>query len=111
MTVTVGEMPRANMAASEGGDAVKPGKLGVAVRSLSESERKAAGVEGGVLVEQAGGAAAKAGVRPGDIILALNSTPVKNAEELRTMVDKTGKIAALLVQRKDARIFVPVDLG
>jgi serine protease Do len=109
--VTVGEMPRAKMAAAEGSDAMKAAKLGVAVRALSESERKAAGVEGGVLVEQASGAAAKAGVRPGDIILALNSTPVKNAEELRTMVDKTGKIAALLVQRKDARIFVPVDLG
>jgi serine protease Do len=110
ITVTVGEMP-AKMAAAGGGPALEQGKLGVAVRSLSESERKAAGVEGGVLVEQAGGAAAKAGIRPGDIILALNSTPVKNAEELRMMVDKTGKVAALLVQRKDAKIFVPVELG
>jgi len=111
MTVTVGEMPRAKMAAAEGGPAVEQGKLGVAVRPLSEKERKAAGVEGGVVVEQAGGAAAKAGIRPGDIILALNSTPVKSADELRMMVDKTGKVAALLVQRQDAKIFIPVDLG
>jgi serine protease Do len=110
ISVTVGEMP-AKMAAAGGGPALEQGKLGVAVRPLSESERRAAGVEGGVLVEQAGGAAAKAGIRPGDIILALNSTPVKSADELRMMVDKTGKVAALLVQRKDAKIFVPVELG
>ncbi|HXV10659.1 MAG TPA: DegQ family serine endoprotease [Burkholderiales bacterium] len=110
MTVTVGEMP-AKMAAAGSGPAVEQGKLGVAVRPLSESERKAAGVEGGVLVEQAGGAAARAGIRPGDIILALNSTPVKSADELRMMVDKTGKVAALLVQRQDAKIFIPVELG
>jgi serine protease Do len=110
LAVTVGEMP-AKMAAAGSGPALEQGKLGVAVRPLSESERKAAGVDGGVLVEQAGGAAAKAGIRPGDIILALNSTPVKSADELRMMVDKTGKVAALLVQRQDAKIFIPVELG
>ena len=111
MAVTVGEMPGAKMAAAAGGSAAAQGKLGVAVRPLSESERKSAGVEGGVVVEQAGGAAAKAGIRPGDIILALNNTPVKSAEELRNMIDKTGKVAAILVQRNDAKIFIPVDLG
>lgn len=111
ITVTVGEMPRAKMAAAGGGGDIEQGKLGVAVRSLSEGERKAASVTGGVLVEQAAGAAAKAGIQPGDIILALNSTPVKNPEELRKMVGKAGKIAAVLVQRNDAKIFIPVDLG
>jgi serine protease Do len=111
ITVKVGEMPGPKLAAASSGDPAAQSRLGVAVRPLSESERKAAGVKAGLLVEQAGGAAAKAGVKPGDIILAFNSTPVKSAEELRAMVEKTGKVAALLVQRKDAKIFIPVDLG
>lgn len=111
ITVTVGEMPLAKMAATGSGGNLEQGKLGVAVRSLTQSERKEAGVAGGVLVEQAGGAAAKAGIQPGDIILALNSTPVKNPGELRKMVGKAGKIAAVLVKRNDAEIFIPVELG
>jgi serine protease Do len=111
ITVTVGEMPGPKVAAASSGGPTAQGRLGVAVRPLSESERQAAGVKDGLLVEQAAGAAAKAGIQPGDIILALNSTPIKSAEELRMMVEKTGKIAALLVQRKDAKIFIPVELG
>jgi serine protease Do len=109
--VTVGEMPGEKTAAAASGAASEEGKLGVAVRPLSEQERKAAGVQGGVVVEDVRGAAAKAGIQPGDIILALNNTPVKSAEELRMMVNKTGKVAAVLVQRNDAKIFIPVELG
>ncbi len=111
ITVTVGEMPATKVAAAGAGGDVEQGKLGVAVRSLTDGERQAAGVKGGVLVEQAGGAAAKAGIQPGDIILSLNSTPVNNPQELRNMVGKTGKVAAVLVQRNDAKIFIPVELG
>jgi len=111
LTVTVDEMSGPKLAAADGGDGAAPGRLGVAVRPLSDAERKAAGVDSGLVVEQASGAAARAGIQPGDIILALNSTPVKSTDELRMMVKKTGRIAALLVQRKDAKIFVPVDLG
>jgi len=64
-----------------------------------------------VLVEQASGAAARAGVQAGDIILALNSTPVKSVEQLRGMVAKSGKRAALLVQRDDAKVYIPIELG
>jgi serine protease Do len=41
----------------------------------------------------------------------MNGTPVKSAEQLRELVAKAGKRVALLVQRDDAQIFVPVDLG
>ena len=111
ITVKVGEMAPAKMAEAGLSKDVEKGKLGVAVRSLSDRERQTAGVTGGVLVEQAGGAAARAGIQPGDIILALNSTPVKNPEELKKMIGKTGKVAAVLVQRNDAKIFIPVELG
>ncbi len=110
LTVTVGEMKAPTVASAKTGEADQ-GRLGVAVRALTPDEQKEAGVSGGLLVEQAAGAAARAGVQPGDILLALNSTPVKSVEQLRGMVAKSGKRAALLVQRNDAKVYIPVELG
>jgi serine protease Do len=45
------------------------------------------------------------------VILQVNGTPVKSVEQLRELIAKSGKHAAILLQRDDARIFVPVDLG
>ena len=110
--VTVGEM-KGPKVASGGAGKGSPGRLGVAVRALTPDEQKAAGVNSGVLVEDvnANSAAARAGIQPGDIIVALNATPVSSAEQLKGAIEKSGKRAALLVRRDDARIFVPVDLG
>ena len=110
LTVTVGEMAPQKVAA-ERPDAEEQGRLGVAVRALTPGEQKEAGVNGGVLVEGVGGAAAKAGLQPGDIILALNNTPVMSTDQLRGIVEKSGKRVALLVQRADAKVYIPVELG
>ena len=83
----------------------------MAVRPLSPEEKKAAELAGGVVVEEVAGAAAKAGVRPGDVIVSVNRTPVKSPEQLRELIGKAGKTVALLVQRDDARIFIPVTIG
>jgi serine protease Do len=110
LTVTVGELQPAGTARISANG--KPqGRLGVAVRGLTPDEQKRAGVDAGVLVENAGGAAAKAGVRPGDIIVSVNNAPVKDVEQLRDLITKAGKSVALLLQRNDAKIFVPVELG
>jgi serine protease Do len=110
LPVTVGEMkPQAVASANPGAET--QGRLGVAVRALTSDEQKQAGTSGGLLVENVAGAAAKAGLKPGDIILALNNTPVKNPEQLRGMVAKSGKRIALLVLREDAKVYIPVDLG
>jgi membrane-associated protease RseP (regulator of RpoE activity) len=45
-------------------------------------------------------------VRPGDVIVAINNTPVKGPEQLKELIAKAGKTVALLVQRDDARIFI-----
>ena len=91
-------------------DAEAKGKLGVAVRPLTPEDKRA-GVEKGVVVEQVGGAAAKAGVRAGDVIIAANRTPVTTPDELRAAIEKAGKTVALLIRRDDAQIFVPVTIG
>ncbi len=112
VSVIVAEMPT-TVASSGPAAALKAGgKLGLAVRPLSPAERKQADVSGGLVVEQVSGPAAKAGIQPGDIVLALNGTPVKSADELRRLVERNGgDTVALLVKREDARIFVPVKIG
>jgi serine protease Do len=110
LTATMGELSDRTTVASAKVEAAK-GKLGVAVRPLSPEDRKANEIANGVVVEDVAGAAAKAGVRPGDVIVAINNTPVKSPEQLRELVGKAGKTVALLVQREDARIFIPVTLG
>jgi serine protease Do len=110
LAVTVGELQPVKAAMTPAG-AKQQGRLGVAVRGLTPEERKQTGVSGGVMVEDAGGPAGKAGVQPGDIILSVNSAPVKDVEQLRGLISMAGKSVALLLQRNDAKIFVPVELG
>ena len=87
------------------------GQLGLAVRPLTPEERGDAKVSGGLVVEGVGGAAERAGVQPGDIILSVNGTPVTSVAKLRSLSARSKKNLALLVQRGDARIFVPVKTG
>ena len=110
LTATIGELTDRKTLASAKDEATK-GKLGVAVRPLSAEEKKSADVPNGVVVEDVGGAAARAGVRQGDVIVAVNNVPVKSPEQLRELIGKAGKTVALLVQREDARIFIPVTIG
>jgi serine protease Do len=109
--MSVGELrPSARVAAADA-PAVADSRLGLAVRPLTPDERSAADAKSGLLVEQASGPAAEAGVQPGDVILALNGTPLSSAVQFQALLAKSGKHAALLIQRGDTRLFVPVTLG
>jgi serine protease Do len=109
--VTVGETPADKVAAAAPGEEAKPGKLGVAVRPLTAEERKARGVDAGVVVERAEGPAAKAGIREGDVILAFGAEKVETPEQLKKLVDKAAGSVPVLVRRDDATIYVPVRIG
>jgi serine protease Do len=87
------------------------GKLGLAVRPLTSQEQHQANTQGGLLVEQAKGPAADAGLQQGDIVLAANGAPVSSIADLRTAVEKSKSHIALLVQRGETRLFVPVRVG
>jgi serine protease Do len=94
------------------GEAPAPqGKLGVAVRPLQPQEAQRLGIEGGMVVQESGGAAAKAGIRQGDVIVSVNGKPVKSIEDLRKQVAEAKGTAAVLVERQGGRLFVPVPLG
>jgi len=87
------------------------GKLGLALRPLQPDEQQEAGVQSGLLVQQASGPAALAGVQAGDVLLSINGVAVKSIEQVRSTVAKAQKSVALLILRGDSRIFVPVNLG
>jgi len=87
------------------------GRLGLSVRPLTGEERHNLGIQDGLIVEEAEGKAARAGIQPGDVILAVNDENVKSAEQLRALVEKAHGNVALLVQRNDSRIYIPVNLG
>jgi serine protease Do len=98
-------------APQSGSDAASGGKLGLALRPLQESEKRQAGIGDGLLIENVSGAAERAGVQPGDVLLAVNGTPAKNLEQVRSAVAKADKSVALLIQRGEDKIFVPVRIG
>jgi len=85
-----------------------PSRLGFAVRPLAPAERQFLRVDGGLLVQRVNAAASRAGVQPGDLILALNGQPIDSAEALVQELDVADGSAALLVQRGSTRIFVPI---
>jgi serine protease Do len=112
MSVTLGgAQDKSAKTAKAGGD--KPGRLGLALRELTPQERKSAGMKGdaGLVVQQASGPAAMAGVQPGDVLLSVNGKPVAQVQQVREIVQASPKSVALLVVRDGQQIFVPVRLG
>jgi serine protease Do len=109
LRVKVGELDEGPVVAARGdAPAGDTGKLGLAVRPLTGSEREQLNTAGRLVVEDAQGPAALAGVERGDVILAVNGRQVGTPGEFRTAVDAAGATVALLIQRADAQIFVPI---
>ena len=63
------------------------------------------------MIEDVAGAAERAGVQAGDVLLAINGTPVISVEQVQKVVAGSDKSVALLVQRGPNKIFVPVRIG
>ena len=92
-------------------DTPNQGKLGLALRPLQPDEKQESGLDSGLIVQQANGPAALAGVQSGDVLISINGLPVRSIEQVRAAVAKSNKSVALLIQRGSDKIFVPVNLG
>ncbi|HXY76781.1 MAG TPA: DegQ family serine endoprotease [Steroidobacteraceae bacterium] len=110
LTVTLTAMDEKHTAANTS-EPQSGGKLGLAVRPLTPQEQRQANMKSGLVVERASGPAAEAGIQPGDVVLAANGSPVTNADDLRHAVEKSKGHIALLIQRGETRLFVPVRVG
>ncbi|WP_027016477.1 Do family serine endopeptidase [Comamonas composti] len=86
-------------------------RLGLMLRPLQPQEKQQVGTEAGLLVADASGPAAEAGIEPGDVLLSINGVAAARAADVHAALGKAGKTAALLIWRDGNRIFVPVQLG
>ena len=111
LSINIGEMKTAD-ASGKASTNTDKSKLGLAVRPLTAEERKQVEVSGGLLVEDvSNGPAVRAGIRPGDVILAVNGEKTTSVEDLHTYIARHGKRVALLILRDGQKLFVPINLG
>jgi serine protease Do len=87
------------------------GRLGLALRPLRSDEKRESGGPSGLLIEAVTGAAARAGVQAGDLLLAINGRPVSTVSQANVAADQSEKSVALLVQRGERKINVPLRLA
>ena len=88
--------------------------LGITATDLTEAQKREMDLRGGVRVEAAEGAAARAGVREGDVILALGNvdiTDVKQFANVATELEKAGKSVSALVRRGDSATWLVIRPG
>jgi serine protease Do len=109
LSVVVGEM--AEEKAAKAGEEKVANRAGLVVSELSREQLRELKINAGVLVEDVTGAAARAGVRPGDVIVAVGNQDVSTAEELSKMLNDTKrKSVALLVKRGEGSLYLPLRL-
>jgi len=113
VTVIEFEADRTAASAASRGDAPKapvaaPGMLGLTVADLSDAQRRDLKLKGGVRVEAVDGAAARAGVREGDVLLSIDNVEIANVRQFEAATAKLdkSKVVTVLVRRGDTVNFL-----
>jgi serine protease Do len=91
--------------------AAKPNRLGLVVSELPPAQRRALGIDYGLVVENAD--ASRTALRPGDVIVGVGRESFKSVEDFERLIgeQKQGDTVALLVKRGEATVYVPVEVG
>jgi serine protease Do len=111
LIVGVGELSDDKVAAAKTTDGKKTNRAGLAVTELTSEQKGILKINNGVLVEDATGPAARAGIQSGDVIVAVNNQEVNSAEELsRLLSDPARKSVAVLVKRGETAHYVSLRL-
>ena len=103
LAVTIAELEPEKTAIKTGEREEKPKvssagqALGLAVSELSDAQRKELKIKGGVKVDAATEAAARAGLREGDVIVAIANAEVGNTKEFEAAVLKIDRSKAVNV--------------
>ncbi|HSF47094.1 MAG TPA: PDZ domain-containing protein, partial [Burkholderiales bacterium] len=110
LQVTVAELPGEKVAARSAGPKEELNKLGLALSELSAEQKKELKTDHGIMVNDAEGVAARAGIRAGDVILAVKGNEVKSVEEFNNLVKQApaDQPLALLIQRGESTLYVAV---
>jgi serine protease Do len=105
LAVTIGEFeadrPTRRAAAEPGNNpsATAKSALGITVSDLTEAQKRELRVRGGVRVDAVDGAAAKAGLREGDVILSLDNVEIGDSKQFAAAsakADKSKPVTALV---------------
>ena len=107
--VKVGAMPDEGRMA-KAPDILEKNRAGLVVSELGAEQKKALKISSGVLVEDATGPAARAGIEAGDVILAVNNQEVNSPAELARLLGEQRQRVALLVKRGDSAHYVSLRL-
>jgi serine protease Do len=117
-TVTIGEFEAdrpTRRAAAEPSASTPSAKtaLGLTVVDLSDAQKKELRVKGGVRVEAVEGAAARAGLREGDVITSMDNAEVADAKQFAAAAAKLEKAKAVtvLVRRGDWANYIVIRPG
>ena len=86
-----------------------PALQGAMLRDLEQGDSAYGRIEGVLAAEvEPGSPAARNGIRPGDIIVAVNRRRVRNAEELESAFDQAGQVLALNILRGNGQLFIVI---
>ena len=112
INVVLGELPTDDTLA-EGKSAKAYTRGGVVLAELTADQRRELKLNHGLLVEETTGDAARAGIRTGDVILAVNNTPMRSVEDFRNVINAVpkGRSAAILVRRGEGSLYVPLKIS
>lgn len=107
LAITVADVPadesQIAQAPEASGATANAKTLGLRVTDLTAAQKKALGVRGGVQVAEASGPAARAGMRPGDVVLAIANTEVASVKDFEAALAKAdqSKPVNVLVRRDE----------
>ena len=107
LSITVADVPadesQIAQAPEASGATANAKTLGLRVTDLTAAQKKALGVRGGVQVAEASGPAARAGMRPGDVVLAIANTEVASVKDFEAALAKAdqSKPVNVLVRRDE----------
>jgi serine protease Do len=112
LIISLGEFPEEDRMAIGPKTQKSFSRGGLVLSELSREQRKELKANGGLLVEESKGDAVRAGIRVGDIILAVNNTEVSSVEQFRKLIAgvPVGKSAAVLVRRGENSLYIPLKI-
>ena len=116
LTVKIGLLPNQNTAQTKDAPAneVASNRLGLVVADIGSDQRKELQVEkNGVVVQKVNkGIAMEIGIQPGDVILRIQNSPVRDSNDFNAIIAKLpkDKSIAMLVQRNGNPLFLAFKL-
>jgi len=115
LSIVLGELPDDDQALSSTAPKTsEESRINILVSDIDDQMRKKLEVkENGVLVRKVNpGAARKAGIRRGDVILMINNVDVADTAQFKALVNDlpTGKSVPLLVQRRGGPVFLALKI-